>query len=263
MNEIISRFSATSLKTRIALIAALLLVLLIFTVSLGHSVPVLERWIASSGPWAPVFFSFLFAVLTPLFFSVDALCFAAGFLFGFWRGLLWVSVGTFLSATLMFLVGRYLARDKVQTLLERNPTLSAVQSMLGEDPLRLMFLLRLLPIPFAMLSYALSVTRVEFRHYLAATSGVLVYHVAMVYLGFVSTHVARSVGQGTGRPLLHWLGLAGSVLLAAAIVAYIVRSARDAIDRLRPGTSSDGAGMTDGLAKSQRPREKSRDEKLR
>ncbi len=234
MKEVADLFYSKPMAARIALIAVLALVLVAFGYFLEHSVPALEPWIASRGAWAPLFFVLSFALLTPLFFPVDALCFAAGVLFGFWRGLLWATLGTFMAAALMFFVGRYLAREKVQALVQNNAKFAALQAVLGEDPLKLMFLLRLLPLPFALLSYALSITRVKFGHYLAATSGILVYHSAVIYLAYIATHLTRSIAQDSGQSFLHWMGLAGSIALAVMILISIVRTAREAINRLKP-----------------------------
>ena len=71
---------------------------------------------------------------------------------------------------------------------KRFATLDKVIS--GDNAFKLMLLLRLTPLPFAILSYALSVTQVNFWPYLAATSGIFIYNGSLVYLGYTTKHLS-------------------------------------------------------------------------
>lgn len=175
-------------KLAIALLFAGLVLLI------GHELelylPDLEVWIQGMGAFAPLGFITLFVVLTPFFMSVDALCFAAGLLFPIGAGEFYIIIATYLAAAVIFYLGRYLLRDRVLTLLARHKHFSELDEVIKDNEFKLMFLLRLIPLPFAMLSYAFSVTQVRFWPYLAATRGVLIYNISLVYFGYTAKHLS-------------------------------------------------------------------------
>lgn len=227
-----SYLSRTAL-IRILLTGLLALVLIAIGRFLEHSIPAVERWIEQSGPLGPWLFIALFVLLTSAFFSTDALCFLGGALFNFWPGALFVSVATFLAASLMFLIGRYCAQSKVRALLQRHPRLLSIDAMLGRHELKLMFLLRLMPFPFALLNYGFSVSRVNFWPYLLAVSGMLFYHLALVYFGYAAKHIAKLAGQGAQQPVWHYAFLIGGALLIGFILFYVTRLARRTVNRFK------------------------------
>ena len=91
-----------------------------------------------------------------------------------------IIIATYVAAALIFFIGRYLLRNKVLIFIAEHKRFAALDAVIsGNDAFKLMLLLRLTPLPFAMLSYALSVTEVKFWPYLAATSGILIYNGAI------------------------------------------------------------------------------------
>jgi uncharacterized membrane protein YdjX (TVP38/TMEM64 family) len=184
------------------------------------------------GAFAPLGFIALFVVLTPFFISVDTLCFAAGLLFSFGAAEFYMTIATYLASALIFFLGRHLFKDRVVRFIANHQQLAALDTTISNQPFKLMLLLRLTPLPFALLSYALSVTQVEFRAYLAATSGILIYNTSLVYMGYATKHLAGLVSgsakqSGVSYPLLV-LGLA----ITLAVLFYITKIAGETITRL-------------------------------
>lgn len=204
-------------------VAKKILVIVIFTgliLLAGYEfnvhLPGLEARIESLGIFAPLGFIILFAVLTPLFISVDALCLAAGVIFPILTGVLAVIIATYLSAAAIFILGRRYFRDKVKGLIGRHRRLAIIDSNIkGQNSFKLMFLLRLTPMPFAIASYALSLTNVGFLPYMAATSGILLYNCSLVYVGYTAKHLGGVLSENGGSALPH-------VLLALGLLALLV-----------------------------------------
>lgn len=213
----------------------LLLIVLsgVILIMVGHELEIhvidLERKVQSLGTLAPVGFIGLFILLTPFFVSVDALCFVAGLLFPLAAGELYMIVATYLAAALIFVFGRFLFKDKVSALVGRNQKLSGLNLTLAQNAFKLMFLLRVTPLPFALLSYAFAVAPVRFWPYLAATSGILIYNGTVVYLGYTMKHIAR-LASGNALQIPYPLLIAG-LILTLLVLFYLARIAGKSIDR--------------------------------
>lgn len=190
----------------------------------------LEQDLQALGVWAPLGFIGLFVVLVPLGFSVDALCFIGGLLFPLLSGELYMMLATYVSSAVIFGLGRSLFKRKLTHWLERQPKFQAILSR--QVTFKLMFLLRLTPLPFALLGYAFAAASVRFGPYLAATTGIFIYNGTLVYLGYTTKHL---VGFAAGETLsvqvpypLMALGLA----LLLAIMFYVGRRANLALKNL-------------------------------
>src|SRR5712692_5696660 len=82
-----------------------------------------QQWLRSFNGWvgemgiAGIFiFIVVYAVATVSLAPGAILTIGAGFAFGLWKGFLAVSAGPTLGAALAFLVARFVARDKVETM---------------------------------------------------------------------------------------------------------------------------------------------------
>ena len=152
------QFKNMSFTRKLSVILAIAGVILIIGHELELYLPDLELWIQKLGAFAPLGFIALFVVLTPVFISVDTLCFAAGLLFSLGAAEFYMTIATYLASALIFFLGRYLFKDRVVTFIAKHKQLATLDTTISNQPFKLMFLLRLTPLPFAMLSYAFSVT---------------------------------------------------------------------------------------------------------
>lgn len=203
---------------------------------IGHELelylPDLEVRIQELGAFAPLGFITLFVILTPLFVSVDALCFAAGLLFPISAGVFYIVIATYLTSALIFFVGRYLLRGRVLTHLAKYKHISELNEVIKGNEFKLMFLLRLTPLPFAMLSYAFSVTQVRFRPYLAATSGILIYNISLVYFGYTAKHLSGLLSDASPQSTVSYPLLTLGLAIFLAVLIYAAKIAGKTVKQL-------------------------------
>ena len=215
---------------------AIVLIFVGVVLLIGHELklylPDLEVRIQSMGAFAPLGFIALFVVLTPFFISVDALCFAAGLLFPIGAGAFYIIIATYLASAVIFYLGRYLLRDKVLKHLAEHKRFSELNEIIKGNEFKLMFLLRLTPLPFAMLSYAFSVTEVRFRPYLAATSGILIYNISLVYFGYTAKHLSGLISEAPSQSTVSYPLLAVGLIIFVAVLISVAKIAGKAVKQL-------------------------------
>lgn len=190
--------------------------------------PAFAGWVHSLGVWAPV--AFLAAYIVAVVFMMPAFLFtmASGAVFGVALGSVLVLCGAIIGASLAFLIGRYLARDFVQRRVAKNATLMAIDRVIGEDGLWLVFLLRLSPaVPFVLTNYALGITRVKLRDFVVGTVGLTPIIVAYAAFGSASSAGARADGSAAVSPLVLTAGVVATVLLGLLLARIVQRAIRE------------------------------------
>jgi len=197
----------------------------------ADALPFAVKWVEGLGYWGPVFFIGLYALATVLFVPGALLTLAGGALFGVGAGVAYVFAAAVAGSSLAFLIARYGARDWVASKLSAHPRFEALDRAVGEEGLKITFLLRLSPVfPFNFLNYALGLTRIRLGDYLVASLGMLPVTFLYVYSGRVIGDVAQLAGgaqpeRGLGYVVLLGLGLAATV----AVTAFVTRMARRAL----------------------------------
>jgi uncharacterized membrane protein YdjX (TVP38/TMEM64 family) len=149
-----------------------LIALIVITVTLFLAMKFLpvQHWLRSFNDWVGqmgivgiFIFIIVYAVATILLAPGAILTIGAGFAFGLWKGFLAVSAGATLGACLAFLVARFIARDKIQAIAQRNEKFRRIDAAIGKQGAELIFLLRLSPvIPFNLSNYFYGLTGVRF-----------------------------------------------------------------------------------------------------
>jgi uncharacterized membrane protein YdjX (TVP38/TMEM64 family) len=225
-------FKNMTIARKLSVILAIAGAILLIGHELELYLPDLELWVEKLGVYAPLGFIALFVVLTPFFVSVDTLCFAAGLLFSIGAAEFYMTVATYLASALIFLLGRYLFKDRVVTFITKHKQFTALDAAINGQPFKLMFLLRLTPLPFAMLSYALSVTEVRFWPYLGATTGILIYNASLVYMGYTTKHLAGLVSGSAKQSGVSYPLLAFGVVISLLVLFYVTKIASETINRL-------------------------------
>jgi uncharacterized membrane protein YdjX (TVP38/TMEM64 family) len=192
-----------------------------------------NNWVGQMGVAGILIFIGVYAVATVLLAPGAILTIGAGFAFGLWKGFAAVSAGATLGASLAFLVARFIARDKIEAIAQRNDKFREIDKAIGQQGPKLIFLLRLSPvIPFNLSNYFYGLTSVKFWPYvLASWIGMMPGTFLYVYIG-TAAKAAVSAGAG-GEAMKHgwqyWTFL--SVGLVATIIAtiWVTKIARDAL----------------------------------
>lgn len=225
-------FNTMPFTRKLSVILTVAGVILVIGHELELYLPDLELWIQKLGALAPLGFILLFVVLTPVFVSVDTLCFAAGLLFSLGAAQVYMTIATYLASALIFFLGRYAFKDRIVTFIAKHKQLATLDTTISHQPFKMMFLLRLTPLPFAMLSYAFSVTEARFWPYLGATSGILIYNASLVYMGYTTKHLAGLVSGSAKQSDVSYPLLALGVLISVLVLYYVTKIARETINQL-------------------------------
>jgi uncharacterized membrane protein YdjX (TVP38/TMEM64 family) len=188
-------------------------------------------WIAGLGPVGVVAFVAIYILSCVFMLPGSVLTLGAGAVFGVVKGSVIVSVASTLGATAAFLVGRYLARDRVARMIEGNGRFRAIDEAVGREGWKIVGLTRLSPaFPFNLLNYAYGITTVSLRDYFFASwIGMLPGTVMYVYLGSLAGSLATLGGQGGGRTPAQWALYVVGLLATVAVTVYVTRIARAAL----------------------------------
>ena len=177
-----------------------------------------QAWIKGLGPWGWLIFAVVYIVGTVLLVPGSVLTFAAGLAFGLAIGFPLVLVSATIGATLAFLVARYLAHDKVESLMQDWPKFKAIRSAVGEGGWKVVALLRLSPVlPFNLQNYFYGITDLKLREYVVATFfGIMPGTLLNVYVGAIG-----KAASGDDGSTLKW-GFFAVGLVATVVVAVVV-----------------------------------------
>ncbi len=188
-------------------------------------------WVSGLGPAGAVAFVAIYVLACVFMLPGSILTLGAGVVFGVVKGTAIVSVASTLGATAAFLVGRYLARDRVARRIEGNRQFLAIDEAVGREGWKIVGLTRLSPaFPFNLLNYAYGITKVSLRDYFFASwIGMFPGTVMYVYLGSLAGSLATLDRQGEGRTPVQWALYVIGLLATVAVTLYVTRIARRAL----------------------------------
>ena len=190
-----------------------------------QNIPSIIEKTASSGPVGYLGFILIYIVSTVMMLPGSPLTFAAGALFGFWKGLILVSLSSTLGATCAFMVSRYLIRKSVEKRVLENKKFQSIDNEINEQGWKIVILARLSPIiPFFLLNYALGITKIRFIHFIFASwigmiPGTIVY-VLMGNMGGAFINGKKSSFEW----VLLGIGLIATILVTLLISKIIKKS---------------------------------------
>jgi uncharacterized membrane protein YdjX (TVP38/TMEM64 family) len=158
---------------------------------------------------------------------------AAGAAYGVSVGFATASISTLTGAVVAFLLSRSLLRPFIERKLRGVPQLSSLDGHIRQQGWRFVCLLRLSPVmPFAATSYALGLSSITLRQYLAGTLASLPSLLVYVLAGVA---VRSGVSAWNGRE--NSIRIALMVLGTVSMAILIVQVAR-ALRRVRPATDA-------------------------
>ena len=191
--------------------------------------------LAGIGPWGPVLFVLLYIVSAVTLAPSFLLTVAAGAVYGVAKGSVLVFIGGVLGASAAYWVSLRLAGSRLLRWLDKEPRVEVVRAAVAHEGVWVQFLLRLSPlVPYNLLNYALGLSRVRYRDFLLAMTGMIPAIIMYTYYGRVVGDVAKlaaGIAPPRGREyyILLGVGLAATVLATT----LITRAARRAIEEQR------------------------------
>jgi uncharacterized membrane protein YdjX (TVP38/TMEM64 family) len=147
-----------------SLVAAVIVLSYLF--GIGERLAALRDWIRSLGALGPIVFTLIYIGATIAALPGLAITIAAGAIFGSITGVIVVSIGSTIGASLAFLVARYFARDATERWLSSRETFKKLDDLTQKHGAIIVAVVRLVPLfPFNLVNYGFGLTKVRFWTY--------------------------------------------------------------------------------------------------
>lgn len=200
----------------VAMVVLILCVIIAFRyLGIGEKLGDLRQWIQDFGSLAPLVYVLIYIIAVVAALPGAAITIAGGALFGSVTGVILVSIGSTIGASLAFIIARYVARNAIAKKLSGNETFQKLDRMTEEHGAIIVAITRLVPIfPFNLLNYGFGLTRVPlwtyvFWSWLCMIPGTILYVVG-------TDAVISGLLQGN----VPWLLIA--VLVVAGIALFLL-----------------------------------------
>ncbi|MBT2623882.1 TVP38/TMEM64 family protein [Bacillus sp. HU-1818] len=140
----------------------------------------IRLWVLSFGVFAPLVFIGISIIRPFVLFPVSVISVAGGLAFGPMLGTMYTLMGSMCAAAVSFLAaGLFAARKK-----SHHVRLENIQKQMEKNGFFYIFMLRILPINFDLISYAAGISNIKPWTYLAATAaGIIPGTIALNVLG--------------------------------------------------------------------------------
>ncbi|MBI4042895.1 MAG: TVP38/TMEM64 family protein [Deltaproteobacteria bacterium] len=187
----------------------------------------LRLWIRSQGSLAPLIYLSLYVLATVAFMPGTVVTLLGGVLFGIWWGTLLVIVGSNLGALVAFLIARALGRNSMESLLSGR--IAKLDKGIGKRGFYIVFWLRLIPVfPYNALNYALGLTKVSTRDYVAANL------IGMIPASFALVSLGNAAAEFSLRDPKVWLRIeVWGPLLLVLFLAFLPKLFKKQLTHLR------------------------------
>jgi uncharacterized membrane protein YdjX (TVP38/TMEM64 family) len=170
-------------------------------------------------------------ILQMIFIPLAVFGMAGGAIFGFWKGVLAITIGTNAGAVVNFFLSRYVARGAVNRYLAHHEKFRLIDAAVGREGGKIIALLRLCPLPFGLANYAYGLTSVTFTQYFIATFfAIIPANCFFVWLG-ASAHegLAAATGGTHAKHPGEYVLLGVGMVAGFVALNYIARVAKAAI----------------------------------
>lgn len=196
--------------------------------------------------WLGVFaFAGGIVALQMIFAPLAPVAIAAGAIFGFWGGVVAITVGTNVGAVINFLLSRYVARSAVTRYLAHHEKFRLIDAAIGREGGKIVAMLRLCPMPFGLANYCYGITAVRFWPYFFATFfAIIPANCFFVWIGASAKEgLAAATGAGHTRHPGEYVLLGGGLVAGFCVLSYITRLAKAAVAKGTPAAESTPAAQ--------------------
>ena len=207
-------------------------IVLSYVFGIGERLAALRDWIHSLGSLGAVVFVLIYVGATVAALPGLTMTIAAGAIFGSVAGVIVVSIGSTIGASLAFLIARYFARDAAEKWLSSRETFKKLDDLTKKHGAVIVAIVRLVPLfPFNLLNYGLGLTNVRFWTYvlwswLCMLPGTILYVVG-----------TDAVIQAIVSKKVPWT-LVGIVLGVGILLVVLVRFARKRLHEEKKGETN-------------------------
>lgn len=167
----------------IIFLAAIFFALRFFRIDFsGITIESFKEKIHSYGIWGPVIYIVLYILRPLILFPAAVLSASAGVIWGL-KGLIYLLIAAYFSATIEFIIARYFAREAVEKLVSGK--IASIDKAIERCGFLTVLLIRLIPnVAWDIQNLGLGLTKVKFRDYFFATLiGIIPGSFALVYFG--------------------------------------------------------------------------------
>jgi uncharacterized membrane protein YdjX (TVP38/TMEM64 family) len=205
---------------------------------LAHKIPEFERAIENLGPRGPLLFVAAVVLAGPFLVPDTPFGLAAGAAFGVVAGTAYYFIAVYVVCVAVQWMGRRWLKGLVLRRLATRDSLRALVRGAASGGWRSVFLIRLVPLNPALVSYALGAAGVPFRDALIGNLAMLAHMFPTVYFAATAVRVTQMAGKSHRQ-----LEIEGVLLLLGlvACVVLLVRIRRFAWSRI-----GEDARETDG-----------------
>lgn len=212
-------------------VAALFLGLFAFSETVQEAALWVLEWFERQGARGLVLYICMYIVIVLLLVPAVIFTLGAGFVFGFWKGLLVVLVAMGISAPMAFLLARYALGERVAEKLKHLPRLRSLNKGFGKEGWKIVLLSRLIPgFPFKLSNYFFGLTEITLRGFFIGTMvGMLPFTIVNVYVGSLASRLTDLVERD--REPWEWTLYGAGLVAGLVLVSYIVRLARREMER--------------------------------
>lgn len=177
-------------------------------------------WIDDFGLFGPPIFILIYILAVILLVPGSALTIAAGIAYGNWG----IPVALFAAtagACAAFLIARYLAYEKVHTLIGRKRTLLAVEDVVNNEGWKIIILVRVSPlIPFNVQNYFFGITEVPLMQYAVST------FVGLIPGTIVSVVIGKLANGGFDGGIVQWGFLGFGAIASCFLIWHVTRKVK-------------------------------------
>lgn len=144
-----------------------------------------------NNPFAPFVYILIYVIGVIFALPGTALTIIAAPIFGFWKGLVLVIIGSNLGCQLTFMISRYLGGGFIQRFVKSDSFMDKASKKIEENGFLFMLYMRLIPIfPFNGVNYLSGLTKIRYRDYAFATFiGMLPGTAVYVYLSHTAADI--------------------------------------------------------------------------
>ncbi len=177
-----------------------------------------------SSPWGPLLYILVYALRPLIFFSAAILTIASGAIFGAGSilnlilAILYTMIGSNLSATIAYLVGRFFGAGLVQEAEEGSENFVQRYAVrMRENSFETVLIMRFLFLPYDLVNYLAGILRIDWKAFiLASVLGSIPGTIAFVSFG--ASIDVKQLARGETPEFDPWVLLFGAVILVVSLL---------------------------------------------